>query len=94
MSAREQRYCVVRGRVRGVGFRAFVREVAGTLGLRGWVRNLEDGSSVAVLAEGHSDHLDKLVSRLNDGPPLARVDDIDCRRVTVSGIPAGFEIRR
>ena len=44
-------HLVVRGRVQGVGFRWFVKEVARGLDLAGWVKNRADGG-VEVVAEG------------------------------------------
>ena len=44
-----QRKIVVRGKVQGVGFRAATRRKAMELGIRGAVRNLDDGS-VEILA--------------------------------------------
>ena len=69
-------HAVVRGRVQGVSFRAFTASVARRLGLAGWVRNRPDGS-VEVLAEGAPSDLEALVSRLHEGPPLARVDAVE-----------------
>ena len=44
-----QRKIVVRGKVQAVGFRAATRRKAMELGIRGSVRNLDDGS-VEILA--------------------------------------------
>ncbi|WP_372906564.1 acylphosphatase, partial [Rhodohalobacter sp.] len=33
----------ISGRVQGVGFRHFTRTNAGDLGIKGWVRNLDNG---------------------------------------------------
>lgn len=66
----------VRGRVQGVGFRYFVAAHARALGLRGWARNLLDGS-VEVQAEGPAEALAFLEERLREGPPHARVDGLD-----------------
>ncbi|HND33564.1 MAG TPA: acylphosphatase, partial [Myxococcota bacterium] len=41
---------VIRGKVQGVWFRASARDEAQRLGLRGWVRNLPDGSVEAVVS--------------------------------------------
>ena len=45
---------VVKGRVQGVGFRYFAHRAAKGLGLRGWVKNLPNGT-VEAYAEGDED---------------------------------------
>ena len=64
------------GRVQGVGFRYFVVREARALGLRGWARNLMDGS-VEVQATGAEAGLDLLERALREGPPHARVDRLE-----------------
>jgi acylphosphatase len=68
---------VVRGRVQGVGFRDYVKTRARMLRLVGNVRNMEDGRSVEVIAEGPRDLLEQLVRQLHDGPRMSRVDAVD-----------------
>src|SRR5690242_452673 len=53
---------LVRGRVQGVGFRAFVVYQALELGLSGYARNLSDGRTVEVVAEGPMPALETLLS--------------------------------
>lgn len=67
---------LVRGRVQGVGFRAFTRAQALVLDLAGHVENLDDGR-VEVVAEGWRDDLDLLLVRLRTGPSHAEVEDIE-----------------
>jgi acylphosphatase len=64
---------LIQGRVQGVGFRWFVQREAGQLGLRGWVRNTEDGD-VEVVASGSEGDLAELRASLRRGPRGARVD--------------------
>ncbi len=45
---------LVKGRVQGVGFRWFVQREAAEIGLRGWVRNTDDGH-VEIVAAGEPD---------------------------------------
>jgi acylphosphatase len=85
------RRLVVSGRVQGVGFRWFVAEAARQEGLVGWVRNLEDGR-VDVLAEGDADALARFEWRLWQGPPAARVDDVESEDVLPAG-GLGFDVR-
>ena len=66
----------VYGRVQGVYFRYFVQDVARTLGLKGYVRNLASGDTVEVQAEGEKRQLDKLIEQLKTGPPGASVKSI------------------
>jgi len=70
------RHVVVRGRVQGVGFRAFVEDEARARGLAGWVRNRRDGS-VEALFSGPSEKVDAVITALRMGPPAARVDNVE-----------------
>ena len=53
----------VYGRVQGVYFRYFVRNVARNLGLEGYVRNLASGDAVEIKAEGQKPQLDRLLDQ-------------------------------
>jgi len=66
----------ISGRVQGVFFRVYTRDEARRLGLKGWVRNLPDGR-VEVLAQGDSGQLRALESFCRQGPPNARVQDVE-----------------
>ena len=81
----------VRGRVQGVGFRVWALREGMHLGLDGFVANEADGS-VRVVAEGPRRALDRLVERLEDGPPSAIVERVLARWEPARGLPAGFRI--
>ncbi len=66
----------VSGRVQGVWYRATARDVAQRLGLAGWVRNLPDGR-VEIVAEGDETALQEFIKWCWEGPPLARVDNVE-----------------
>lgn len=66
---------LVKGRVQGVGFRWFVHREAAELGLRGWVRNTEDGC-VEVVAAGEPEGLAELKEALRRGSRGSRVDAV------------------
>lgn len=68
----------ITGKVQGVGFRIATVRQAHSLGVTGWVRNLEDGS-VEVLLQGPHDCVDRMLSWLHMGPPAARVQDVETR---------------
>ncbi|MDA1089084.1 MAG: acylphosphatase [Proteobacteria bacterium] len=64
---------VIEGRVQGVWFRGWTAGEAKRLNLRGWVRNLADGSVEAVFA-GPAEIVDKMINACRKGPPAARVE--------------------
>ena len=66
---------LIRGRVQGVGYRAWVEHRARRLGLQGWVRNRRDGSVEALFA-GAEEIVTNMVASCRRGPSSARVDDI------------------
>ena len=69
-------HIIVRGRVQGVGYRAWLEGEAVTRGLAGWARNRSDGTVEAVLS-GAEDAVSALIARCHQGPGLARVTAID-----------------
>jgi acylphosphatase len=77
------RHVMFHGRVQGVGFRAFVEDVATSRGLEGWVRNRRSGSVEAVLS-GEAADVDGVIDACRKGPPSARVERVDQREATAS----------
>ncbi|HEY1472856.1 MAG TPA: acylphosphatase [Pseudolabrys sp.] len=75
------RHMIVRGRVQGVGFRAFVEREALRRGLEGWVRNCRDGSVEAVFA-GEPAVVADMIEACRRGPRLAHVEALDQREGT------------
>ncbi len=66
---------LVKGRVQGVGFRWYVQREAADLGLRGWVRNTDQGD-VEILAAGEESDLMELRAALKKGSRGSRVDAV------------------
>jgi len=87
----ERLHAVVRGDVQGVGFRYFVQRRAGQLGLRGWVRNNDDGS-VEVVAEGERPRLEELKRALERGPSTAHVARVDAEWSIATGSLGRFDL--
>jgi acylphosphatase len=75
------RHIIVKGRVQGVGYRAFVEHEALARGLEGFVRNRRDGTVEALLI-GESAVIDDMLTALRRGPPAAHVDAIDVTDAT------------
>lgn len=86
----ERLQAFARGRVQGVGYRDFVERRASSLGLCGYVRNLSDGRTVEVVAEGPRDKLERLVENLRLGPGGAYVHEVEQRWGEATGHFTGF----
>lgn len=65
----------IKGKVQGVGFRYFTREAALSMGLDGWVRNLENGDVECTVC-GKEQTLNIFEDSLRQGPALSRVKQI------------------
>ncbi len=66
---------LIRGRVQGIGYRAWTEITALERGVEGWVRNRRDGSVEALFAGPEAVVLD-MIELCREGPPGARVDDV------------------
>jgi acylphosphatase len=75
------RTIIARGRVQGVGYRAFVADEASRLRIEGWVRNRRDGTVEAVIS-GSAETVETMIEACRNGPWGAQVDAIDQRDAT------------
>ena len=82
----------VKGRVQGVLFRHTTREEANLRAVKGWVRNLEDGSVEAVF-EGTKEKVDELIEYCHYGPPAAKISSVTVTWAEYTGEFKGFSIR-
>jgi len=80
----------ISGVVQGVSYRYWTQHTAGSLGLSGWVRNLDDGRVEAV-AEGPAEKVDRFVELCHKGPRLAMVEKVEISKEPVK-YESGFEI--
>ena len=69
------RHFLVKGRVQGVGFRWFVHREAAEIGLRGWVKNTDEGH-VEIVAAGDEEQIAELRQALRKGSRGSRVDAV------------------
>jgi acylphosphatase len=72
------KHVFIRGRVQGIGFRAWTEYTALEYGLQGWVRNRRDGS-VEALFVGPPDAVTAIIVASHQGPRGSRVDGVDQR---------------
>ncbi|MEM0476554.1 MAG: acylphosphatase [Candidatus Aenigmatarchaeota archaeon] len=68
------------GKVQGVGFRYFLYKHAKSLNIKGYAKNLEDGSVEAVF-EGSEENVEKMIELARKGPILAKVEKIEIEEI-------------
>ena len=87
---RKSVHVIVRGRVQGVGFRAFVVREAEALGLDGWTCNRRNGT-VEVVVSGDAEMVDRMLGALRIGPLGALVSDVSDSPYPAD-VVAGFRV--
>ncbi len=85
-------WLVVHGSVQGVFFRSNTKKEALSLGLKGYVRNIDNGC-VEVVAEGPEDKIKEFIAFCKKGPEMANVSKVDVKFEEASGKFEGFEVR-
>jgi acylphosphatase len=83
----------VKGRVQGVGFRAYVESIAQQTAVTGWVRNA-GYDTVESVAEGEHGNVDRFIEMVKQGPRASRVDESRVEWEDVSGEFREFGVKR
>lgn len=78
------------GSVQGVGFRFTTERLASKLGLKGWVRNTEDGR-VELVCEGQPADIDELLEKISEVFG-AYIRDVSVERSGPSGEFEDFDV--
>jgi len=76
-------HITVHGKVQGVFFRDYAKKIADSLGVTGWVKNIDD--SVEIVAEGDKMKLRDFIIACEKGSPLAKVEKVDYEWEEYSG---------
>ena len=84
---------LIRGRVQGVGYREWMVDAARRTGVRGYVRNLPNGTVEAIVSADQVDALDRLATLCRAGPDAASVQSLDRSPAAGRDLPAFFERR-
>jgi len=82
---------IVRGKVQGVGFRAYTEMQAKALKLDGWVRNRADGTVEAMLS-GDKAVIERMLIALRVGPPHSAVVNVRSEPEEGRVVEAGFRV--
>ena len=91
MENKARAHVIISGRVQGVFFRMETKRAADGIGVFGWVKNRRDGTVEAVF-EGDSDRVDAILDWCREGPPSAKVTDVNVTREDYAGEFTGFDI--
>lgn len=89
----KQVHVYIKGDVIGVGFRAWTKIQAMTVGVNGWIRN-SDYQTVETVIQGEEEKVNKMVDLIKQGPPVSRVDDVEISWQEPKEIFEEFEIRK
>lgn len=80
----KQAHVYIKGDVIGVGFRAWTRMMAKSLGIGGWVRNVYDrpeifgvNGGVEAVLQGEEEQVEKMIELLKKGPETAHVEEVE-----------------
>jgi len=68
----------ISGTVQDVFYRPFIKENAEKLGIKGFVRNLEDGR-VEVFIEGNPEEVRKMIEICKKGPKHSQIRDVEMK---------------
>jgi acylphosphatase len=67
---------IVHGKVQGVSFRKHIEDLAISLNVNGYVKNLEEGN-VEIVAEGEDEDIEEVINFCKVGPNDAEVNEVD-----------------
>ena len=67
---------VISGKVQGVFFRDTAKRMASQIGIKGWIRNTDDGT-IEILAQGSESQLSEFERWCRTGPPVAKIDSVE-----------------
>jgi len=83
---------IISGTVQGVLFRNFLKEQAEKLKLKGFTRNLDNGT-VELVVEGKDENVNKMIEKCKQGPSQAEIKDVEQKEINHQGF-SSFKILR
>ncbi|MEM2121931.1 MAG: acylphosphatase [Candidatus Woesearchaeota archaeon] len=84
---------IIKGRVQGVGFRFFARQKAQLYGIKGFARNLSDGSLEIIAQSSDDKKLESFLKECKRGPLLASVEDFKFEEIVPDKEYSFFDIK-
>ena len=72
---------IIKGKVQGVSFRYWFSKLAISLGLNGYIKNLNNRYEVEVIIQGKIIDIIKITEKCKNGPELAMVEDVISKQI-------------
>ncbi|MBL7054159.1 acylphosphatase [Candidatus Woesearchaeota archaeon] len=85
-------HLIINGKVQGVFYRDNTKKKASELGLKGFVKNIENGL-VEIIAEGPEDKLSELIEFCKNNPGYSEVDRLDIKKEKATNEFIGFKVK-
>ena len=85
-------HLIIHGKVHGVFYRDKTQRKGAELGLKGFVKNLENGT-VEVTAEGSENKLNELIEFCKNNPGYSNVDKVDVKEEKATDEFKSFKVR-
>lgn len=82
----------IHGQVQGVNFRSEAAEFANGLDVRGYAKNIDDGT-VQVVAEGEEELLERMLAWSRKGPAGAVIEGVESIHEKPSGMYQSFQVQ-
>ena len=84
---------IIKGKVQGVGFRHWVSNLALSLGLNGYVKNLKITDEVEAIIQGDINNIIKITERSKIGPELSLVEGVIPNKIISNVTYSGFIVK-
>ena len=84
---------IIKGKVQGVGFRHWFSNLAISLGLNGYVQNLQNKDEVEAIIQGKMSDILSISEKTKTGPEMALVEGVNPSNVFSNVIYSGFIIK-
>lgn len=81
---------IISGKVQGVSFRSYAKNIADRLLIRGYARNLDNGN-LEIVIEGIEDNIKKMVEECKKGPSYAKIENVKIQELNHQGF-SGFKV--
>ena len=87
----KKKHLIISGKVQGVGFRYWMRNLAINNNINGWVKDISSGD-VEALIIGQEIEIQKLIKQCKIGPNSAAIQDIHINDYKEDYFEKGFNI--